>query len=188
MPPLVALAARHGIRSGEGAELVERLLASGRPRLIGTSIAIEDLVAVTTPHRHRRRDPEDLPPPAGTSVLSTLRTMWVDLLGVAEIGDDDDFFDVGGHSLIAIRLMSRIHKELGVRFQLSTIFDAPTIASLAALVLARPRPDLDAELAAAASVDDADLPGIGAGRDSDRRPRRRADGRAHRAGHDQPDW
>ena len=58
--------------------------------------------------------------------------MFIDLLGVAEVGDDDDFFDVGGHSLIAIRLMSRIHKELGVRFQLSTIFEASTISSLAA--------------------------------------------------------
>ena len=61
-------------------------------------------------------------------MLGTIRDIWVDLLGVADIGDDDDFFDVGGHSLIAIRLMSRIHKELGVRFQLATIFDAPTIA------------------------------------------------------------
>ena len=60
------------------------------------------------------------------AVVGQIRRMWVELLGVPDVGDDDDFFDLGGHSLIAIRLMSRIHKELGVRFQLATIFDAPT--------------------------------------------------------------
>ena len=65
--------------------------------------------------------------------------------------------------------MSRIHKELGVRFQLATIFDAPTIAGLAAKVL-EVRPDLDAELAAAAAAD--------GDRRADRRPR--AGGRRRR--------
>ena len=82
------------------------------------------------------------------SVLATIRQIWIDLLGVPDIGVDDDFFDAGGHSLIAIRMLSRIHKELGVRFQLTTIFDAPTIAALAAEVL-KVRPGLDDELAGA---------------------------------------
>ena len=58
---------------------------------------------------------------------------------------------LGGHSLIAIRMMSRIHKQLGVKFQLTTMFDAPTIAALAAEVL-KVKPDLDAELAASAAT------------------------------------
>ena len=70
---------------------------------------------------------------------------------MADIGIDEDFFDAGGHSLIAIRVLSRIHKELGVRFELTTIFDTPTIATLAAEVL-KVRPGLDDELAGASAA------------------------------------
>ena len=130
------------------------MLASGRDRLVASSIDLDDLLALIGPQPERgaggagRRRP---PHQRGNSVVATIRGIWVELLGVADIGDDDDFFDIGGHSLIAIRLMSRIHKELGVRFQLATIFDAPTIAALAAKVL-EVRPDLDDELAAAAAA------------------------------------
>ncbi len=152
--PLVAMAERHGIRADEGAEMVERLLATRRPRLIASSLELDDLLALIAPPP--MPEPSSVTAPAGaapaaTSVLSTIRSIWVDLLGVADVGDDADFFEIGGHSLIAIRLMSRIHKELGVRFQLATIFDAPTIGRLTELVLAT-RPDLDAELAAAAAA------------------------------------
>jgi acyl transferase domain-containing protein/thioesterase domain-containing protein/acyl carrier protein len=155
IPPLVALAEEHGLRAAEGAELLERLLASGRRRLIATSIDLADLLALVAPAPSA---PSGLPSapgtaaaPAGGSVIATIRNIWIELLGVPEVGEDDDFFEIGGHSLIAIRLMSRIHKELGVRFQLATIFDAPTIAALTAKVL-ETRPDLDDELAAAAAA------------------------------------
>lgn len=157
VPALIALAARHGIRADEGPELLERLLASGRPRLIGSTIALDDLIAITAPVAvtepsappadSARRDVA----PEATSVVGRLRQIWVELLGVTEIGDDDDFFDLGGHSLIAIRLMSRVHKEFGTRFQLATIFEAPTISGLAARVREM-RPGLDDEMAAAAAL------------------------------------
>ena len=151
--PLLALADEHGIGAADGAEALERLLASERPRLIASSIDLDDLLALVDAEPTAPEAPGGGAAPAtggARSVAGTIRSIWTELLGIAEIGDDDDFFELGGHSLIAIRLMSRIAKDLGVRFQLVTIFDAPTIAGLAAKVLEM-RPDLDAELAAAAA-------------------------------------
>jgi acyl transferase domain-containing protein/thioesterase domain-containing protein/acyl carrier protein len=152
VPRLMAVAARHGIVADEGPEMLDRLLASGRDRLVASSIELDDLLAVVAPATRPAADGTGpAPARAGTSVRDVIRDIWVELLGVADIGDDDDFFDAGGHSLIAIRMMSRIHKQLGVKFQLTTMFDAPTIAALAAEVL-KVKPDLDAELAASATA------------------------------------
>jgi acyl transferase domain-containing protein/thioesterase domain-containing protein len=152
VPLLMAVAARHGIVADEGPEMLDRLLASDRDRLVASSMELDDLLAVVAPApRPAADDTGSAPASSGASVRDVIREIWVDLLGVADIGEDDDFFDAGGHSLIAIRMMSRIHKQLGVKFQLTTMFDAPTIAALAAEVL-KVKPDLDAELAASAAT------------------------------------
>ncbi len=60
--------------------------------------------------------------------------LWEKVLGISPIGIDDNFFDLGGHSLVAIRLFAGIEKTFGRKFPLATLFEAPTVERMAALV------------------------------------------------------
>jgi aspartate racemase len=64
----------------------------------------------------------------------TLITIWSGVLGRDGIGVHDDFFDLGGNSLDAMRLFARIEQTTGREMLLSTLFEAPTIAEFAVLV------------------------------------------------------
>jgi len=63
-----------------------------------------------------------------------LRNLWVETLGVSDIADDDDFFDIGGNSLSAVELVSRIREQFGVELNVGVLFDAPTVAHLATMI------------------------------------------------------
>lgn len=63
-----------------------------------------------------------------------LAALWRDVLGVAQIGRDENFFDVGGHSLRATQLVSRIGREFGVEIPLRAVFERATIAEQAAFL------------------------------------------------------
>ncbi len=60
-----------------------------------------------------------------------LAALWAKILGLERVGIHDDFFDLGGQSLLAIRLFLEIEKELGRRLPVVTLFQGPTIAQLA---------------------------------------------------------
>jgi amino acid adenylation domain-containing protein len=64
-----------------------------------------------------------------------LATLWGEVLKKENIGIHDNFFALGGHSLIAIRLLGKIAKTFGQRLSLRTLFENPTIAQLAPVVL-----------------------------------------------------
>jgi thioesterase domain-containing protein/acyl carrier protein len=71
---------------------------------------------------------------------AVLTHWWRDLLAIDSIGVDDDFFDLGGHSLIGVQLFSRIKQSYGLEMGLSTLFFARTIRQLAELISKKRKP------------------------------------------------
>jgi acyl carrier protein len=67
-------------------------------------------------------------------VECNLRDIWQEVIAVEPIGVRDNFFDLGGHSILAVRVMARVKKSFGVDVPLATLFKAPTIEELAALI------------------------------------------------------
>lgn len=57
--------------------------------------------------------------------------IWREVLGVVDIGVDDDFFELGGDSLVATDIVARLRRELNVAVPLLTIFDNPTVREFA---------------------------------------------------------
>ncbi|HLO87426.1 MAG TPA: amino acid adenylation domain-containing protein [Nostocaceae cyanobacterium] len=64
-------------------------------------------------------------------VEEVLVGIWTQILGVSQIGIDDNFFALGGHSLLATQVISRIRKIFGIEIPLQRLFELPTIAELA---------------------------------------------------------
>jgi len=67
--------------------------------------------------------------------------IWEDLLGVHPIGIKDDFFDLGGHSLLTVRLFDRIAQVFGKKLPLSTLYGGATIEHLAAALIGEAETD-----------------------------------------------
>lgn len=63
-----------------------------------------------------------------------LAQIWSELLGLEEVGVTDNFFEYGGHSLLAIQLVSRVRSTFQLDIPLHSFFDAPTVRDLAALI------------------------------------------------------
>ncbi|MDR3410978.1 MAG: phosphopantetheine-binding protein, partial [Formivibrio sp.] len=63
-----------------------------------------------------------------------LAAIWSELLKVDNVGVDDDFFDLGGHSLMAFKALSRIRDIFEVDLQVQDFFENPTIAGIAMLL------------------------------------------------------
>ncbi|NBE98002.1 acyltransferase domain-containing protein [Nonomuraea sp. KC401] len=99
-------------------------------------------------------DPVPAPPAAVTTtaydgfdeVTAFLVRTWQDVLGADRVGLDDDFFELGGESLLAIRLINRVRRRFEIRLPITSLFDAPTVRELAAVVRAALPPEGDDEV------------------------------------------
>ncbi|MFI6348455.1 condensation domain-containing protein [Streptomyces sp. NPDC050560] len=93
--------------------------------LYGGGSAFNARPALDTPYIEPRTDLE-----------RTVAEAWQTVLGLDRVGAEDDFFDLGGESLLAMQLVTRLREELGVALSVRDFFDsgAPTVAVLAGLV------------------------------------------------------
>jgi len=77
---------------------------------------------------------EKVNPAAGNEIEARLVEIWQQILNQQSIGVNDNFFDLGGHSLLLTRLILRINQVFGRKVSLGDVFHAPTIARLARLL------------------------------------------------------
>ena len=151
---------REGIRPAEGAEAFRRALALGQPQVLVSSLDLPALIRQAETgaqgsdegdQRFERPDLDgDYVAPEG-EIETRLAGFWSDLLGLDPVGVEDSFFDLGGHSLIAVRLFGMIRKAYRVDFPISILFEAPTIRACARLIEARIGPQDTGEPTPAAS-------------------------------------
>jgi amino acid adenylation domain-containing protein len=119
----------------------------------GAFVILDSLPLTTNGKLNRRALP---PPPAVRSdtghdyvaprspAEGRLCAIWAEVLGVTQVGADDDFFAHGGHSLLATQLLSRVRNAFGIGLPLRAIFKHTTPASLAREIACAPRADDDA--------------------------------------------
>jgi acyl carrier protein len=94
-----------------------------------------DRKALPPPHRAPATADADANPREALEMK--LRSIWEEVLGVKGIGIRDGFFDLGGHSLVALKLFDRIEKAFGVRLAVTSIFEAATIERMGEILRAR---------------------------------------------------
>lgn len=72
--------------------------------------------------------------PPATETERQLAAIWCEVLGVPAVMRGDDFFDLGGHSLLIARLLRRLKADMDVRLPMAALFRAPRLAEMAALI------------------------------------------------------
>ena len=149
----ITTALRDGMTPAEGVDALDRILAADvAPQMVASSVDLLHWIAKVDAEASASESGEgdfagqpQFERPNLSSAFDAPRTpieielaaMWRELLGVEEVGRNDDFFELGGQSLIAVRLFTRMRKTYSIDLPLATLFEAPTIAQCAAIVAGR---------------------------------------------------
>ena len=113
--------------------------------MIPSSFVLLDTLPLTANGKLDRRalpDPGNTRPdlnnpyaPPSTTTEEQLTSIWSEVLLVVPIGIHDSFFDLGGHSLAASRVVTRVIQTFGLELSVKALFDAPTVAEMAAIIV-----------------------------------------------------
>ena len=71
-------------------------------------------------------------------VEEKIARVWQEILGIEQVGAHDSFFELGGNSLVGLKVISRLKAELGGDLSAVHLFEGPTVAALARLVAPAP--------------------------------------------------
>src|SRR6266568_167596 len=121
-----------GMSTAEGIKAFDEILASDVPSSV---IVYRGVLTGSAPVPPAPA----VPPSTGFerpkgNIESGLAGWWQELLGVEHVGPDDDFFDLGGHSLVGVRLFAKIRKTYQADLNLAVLFEARTVRQLAAVI------------------------------------------------------
>lgn len=97
--------------------------------------------------------------PEGT-VAEVVLAMWREALADGSVGPDDDFFEIGGYSMVAVELVSRVQERWGVDVAFADFFDNPTAAGMTALVEAALAESPERQMSVVRSQDERNLDDI----------------------------
>ena len=122
-------------------ELRDFLRESLPDHMVPAALVILDALPLTS---NGRVDQRALPEPSAdrseldgayvaprTAIEEILEGIWCEVLGVSRVGTDDDFFDLGGHSLLGTQVVSRAREQFRMELPLRALFDNPTLSGLA---------------------------------------------------------
>jgi len=111
-----------------------------------------DRKAVPVSGAQASSEPSAVPP--CSDIEEAVARVWQDLLGLSQVGANDNFFDLGGHSLLLVRLQSKLRQVLRTEFKIVDLFRYPTVRSLANAIQNRSDPRRDAANPSAENADD----------------------------------
>jgi aryl carrier-like protein len=69
-----------------------------------------------------------------SEVEAILAGIWQEVIGVAEVRREDNFFDLGGHSVLVTQMLTRLRRNLGIELTLRNVFESPTLGELARII------------------------------------------------------
>jgi acyl carrier protein len=135
---------------------VDQIIAFLRNKLPDYMIPFRFSFLESLPLSNGKLNKKHLPPPEGirpqmsqayappeNELQQMLCAIWSEVLGIEKVGIRDNFFDLGGHSLAAARVVSRVVKQFQLVIPLQWLFQSPTIADTAAVITAHQGKTLD---------------------------------------------
>ncbi|HEY0737916.1 MAG TPA: acyltransferase domain-containing protein, partial [Herpetosiphonaceae bacterium] len=132
------------ITPAEAVEIFRRVLAQSLPQVIVSPLDLEARRAYSATPAEQPSMPTTAyaRPAIGTQYVAPrneieqgIAEIWQQLLGIEQIGVCDNFFEIGGHSLLATQLLSRIRDMFGADISMISLFETPTVAEMAALIV-----------------------------------------------------